>query len=57
VRERSGHLERVRRLHLPEKGKIVTILEGHRRITEAITSAAPSPAWKTCAGNIPTTSP
>jgi DNA-binding GntR family transcriptional regulator len=36
VRERSGHLERVRRLHLPEKGKIVSILEGHRAIVEAI---------------------
>ncbi|WP_105370887.1 GntR family transcriptional regulator [Neorhizobium huautlense] len=36
VRERSGHLERIRRLHLPEKGKIVSILEGHRAIIEAI---------------------
>lgn len=36
VRERSGHLERVRRLHLPEQGKINNILQGHRDIVEAI---------------------
>jgi GntR family transcriptional regulator, rspAB operon transcriptional repressor len=36
IRERSGHLERIRRLHLPEKGKILNILEGHRAIVEAI---------------------
>lgn len=36
IRERSGHLERIRRLHLPEKGKIINILEGHRAIVEAI---------------------
>ena len=36
IRERSGHLERIRRLHLPEKGKIINILAGHRAIVEAI---------------------
>ncbi|MDP9837034.1 GntR family transcriptional regulator [Rhizobium panacihumi] len=36
VRERSGHLERIRRLHLPETGKIVSILDGHQAIVEAI---------------------
>lgn len=36
VRERSGHLERVRRLHLPEQGKIRSILAGHRAIVDAI---------------------
>lgn len=36
VRERSGHLERVRRLHLPEQGKIRSILAGHHAIVEAI---------------------
>lgn len=36
VRERSGHLERVRRLHLPEQGKILSILDGHRAIIDAI---------------------
>lgn len=36
VRERSGHLERIRRLHLPEKGKVLSILDGHEAIIEAI---------------------
>ncbi|MBC9247645.1 GntR family transcriptional regulator [Paracoccus sp. 11-3] len=36
VRERSGHLERIRRLHLPEQGKIKSILDGHYAIVEAI---------------------
>lgn len=36
VRERSGQLERVRRLHLPERGKILSILDGHRAIVAAI---------------------
>lgn len=38
VRERSGHLERIRRLHLPEEGKIVRILDGHRSIVHGIAS-------------------
>lgn len=38
VRERSGHLDRIRRLHLPEKGKIVRILDGHRSILDGIAS-------------------
>lgn len=36
VRERSGHLERLRRLHLPERGKILNILGGHRAIIDAV---------------------
>lgn len=36
VRERSGHLERIRRLHLPETGKIRSILSGHKAVIEAI---------------------
>lgn len=36
IRERSGHLERVRRLHLPEQGKIDSILKGHDAIVEGI---------------------
>lgn len=44
VRERSGHLERVRRLHLPEQGKILNILEGHRRIIDAIAAQNPDEA-------------
>ncbi|MDP3342756.1 GntR family transcriptional regulator [Frigidibacter sp.] len=44
VRERSGHLERVRRLHLPEAGKILTILDGHRAIIDAIAAKDPEAA-------------
>lgn len=40
VRERSGHLERVRRLHLPEQGKVRNILEAHHAIVEAIASGS-----------------
>ncbi|MGO7631940.1 FCD domain-containing protein, partial [Rhizobium ruizarguesonis] len=36
ILERSGHLERIRRLHLPEKVKIVSILDGHHAIIDAI---------------------
>ncbi|MGE7368592.1 GntR family transcriptional regulator [Neorhizobium sp. NPDC001467] len=36
VRERSGHLDRIRRLHPPQKGKIASILAGHDAIVEAI---------------------
>ncbi|WP_314190099.1 hypothetical protein [Paracoccus yeei] len=38
VRERSGHLERVRHPHLPEQGKVLNILAGHRAIVEGIAS-------------------
>lgn len=36
MRVRSGHPERIRSLHLPEKGKILSLLEGHRAVVEAI---------------------
>lgn len=36
VRERSGHLERIRRMHLPEHGKALNILSGHRAIVDGI---------------------
>lgn len=36
VRERSGHMERVRQLHLPEHGKIESILYYHRAMVDAI---------------------
>ncbi len=38
IRERSGHLERIRRLHLPEQGKIDNIIEGHHAIIAGIAS-------------------
>lgn len=36
VRERSGHMERVRQLHLPETGKIESILFYHTAMVDAI---------------------
>lgn len=36
VRERAGHMERVRQLHLPEPGKIADILERHSAIVNTI---------------------
>lgn len=36
VRSRSGHLDRLRRLHLPVSGKQERILADHRRIVDAI---------------------
>lgn len=36
VRERSGHLERIRRLQMPEASKIQAILSGHKAVIEAI---------------------
>ncbi|WP_199259077.1 GntR family transcriptional regulator [Paracoccus binzhouensis] len=44
VRERSGHLERIRRLHLPEQGKVKNILAGHRAIVDGIVSGDPDQA-------------
>ncbi|MFC3567858.1 GntR family transcriptional regulator [Paracoccus simplex] len=44
VRERSGHLERIRRLHLPEKGKVLNILAGHYAILDGIASGDPEAA-------------
>lgn len=36
IRSRSGHMDRVRRLHLPLEGKIKSVLEGHRAIVMGI---------------------
>ena len=36
VRRRSGHLDRLRRLHLPAAGKGDAILRDHARIADAI---------------------
>ncbi len=44
VRSRSGHLDRLRRLHLPEPGKTEAVLREHRAIAEAILEAAPDSA-------------
>lgn len=46
VREQSGHLERVRRLHLPQKGKVLNILSGHRAIVDGIAAGDPAQAME-----------
>lgn len=41
VRSRSGHIDRLRRLHLMTPGKAQRILDDHQRIVDAIAEAAP----------------
>jgi DNA-binding GntR family transcriptional regulator len=36
VRRRSGHVDRLRRLHLPAGGKAKAVVRDHRRIVDAI---------------------
>lgn len=38
VRRRSGHVDRLRRLHLPTLGKARAVVRDHRRVVEAIAS-------------------
>ena len=38
VRRRSGHVDRLRRLHLPAAGKARAVVRDHKRIVEAIAS-------------------
>ena len=44
VRRRSGHVDRLRRLHLPTEGKTEAVLADHRRIVEAIAAGDPQAA-------------
>jgi GntR family transcriptional regulator, rspAB operon transcriptional repressor len=44
VRQRSGHLDRLRMLNLPTLGKQRAILEDHRRIVEGIAGGHPEAA-------------
>lgn len=44
VGSRSGHIDRLRRLHLPTPGKAQDILQGHRRILAAICAGNPTDA-------------
>ena len=44
VRSRSGHIDRLRRLHLPSPGKAQTILRHHKQIVDAIAAARPDEA-------------
>ena len=46
VRERAGHMERVRQLHLPHAGKIADILERHKAIVDTIEAGDASAAMQ-----------
>jgi DNA-binding GntR family transcriptional regulator len=46
VRSRSGHIDRLRRLHLPSPGKAHDIVRHHRLIAKAIGSGEPDQAQK-----------
>ena len=44
VRQRSGHVDRLRRLHLPTVGKARAVVRDHKRIVDAIASGDPEAA-------------
>ncbi|HKJ63138.1 MAG TPA: GntR family transcriptional regulator [Hyphomicrobiales bacterium] len=44
IRSRSGHLDRLRNLHLPTPGKASSVIEGHKRVLDAILSGNPAKA-------------
>jgi DNA-binding GntR family transcriptional regulator len=46
VRSRSGHIDRLRRLHLPSPGKAQDIVRHHRLIARAIEAGDPDEAQK-----------
>lgn len=46
VRSRSGHIDRLRRLHLPSPGKIQEILRLHKSIVAAIDAGEPDEAQR-----------
>lgn len=46
VRSRSGHIDRLRRLHLPSPGKAQDIVRHHKLITRAIAGSKPDEAQK-----------
>lgn len=44
MRQRSGHVDRLRRLHLPTKGKAQAVVRDHKAIVEAIEARQPDAA-------------
>lgn len=44
IRQRSGHVDRLRRLNLPAKGKAQAVLRDHAAITDAIEARRPDAA-------------
>jgi DNA-binding GntR family transcriptional regulator len=52
VRGRSGHLDRLRRLHLPSPGKAEAVLRDHEALAEAILGGAPERAERLLRGHL-----
>jgi len=46
IRSRSGHIDRLRRLHLPSLGKAQAIVRDHKLIVKAIAAGQPDEAQK-----------
>jgi len=46
VRSRSGHIDRLRRLHLPSPGKAQDIVRHHKLIVAAISANQPDEAQR-----------
>jgi GntR family transcriptional regulator, rspAB operon transcriptional repressor len=46
VRQQNGHIERIRRLHLPLRGKAAHIVRDHAAIVDAIADGASERAQK-----------
>jgi DNA-binding GntR family transcriptional regulator len=44
IRQRSGHVDRLRRLNLPARGKAQSVLRDHQAIAEAIAARKPEAA-------------
>ncbi len=44
IHSRSGHIDRLRRLHVPTEGKMQRILEDHKKIVEGIAKGDPEQA-------------
>ncbi|HVO90914.1 MAG TPA: GntR family transcriptional regulator [Casimicrobiaceae bacterium] len=44
VRQHSGHIDRLRRLHVPEPGKASAIVDDHKRIVDSIARGQPDEA-------------
>lgn len=44
VRQRSGHIDRLRRLHLPSRGKAQAVVRDHKAIVDAIEAGEPDAA-------------
>jgi DNA-binding GntR family transcriptional regulator len=52
VRSLSGHIDRLRRLHAPTRGKLQRIVADHTAITDAIEARAPARAQEKLRGHL-----